>query len=106
MNIITEIATARDEFVKEFGHDPNLLKLPYDKYKELCDYFQVPYVVSFLNCNVTADTWGNTVGFFQFQQVQPKNVVLTNVDFKCECGSEAVRSPRHSTWCPKHKESV
>lgn len=22
----------------------------------------------------------------------------------CECGSEAVGSPRHSDWCPKYKE--
>jgi hypothetical protein len=24
---------------------------------------------------------------------------------KCECGSEAVGSPRHSDWCPKYKEN-
>ena len=27
------------------------------------------------------------------------------VDFgpRCECGSDKVGSPRHSTWCPKHE---
>ena len=26
------------------------------------------------------------------------------VELKCECGSEKVGSPRHSSWCPKHVE--
>ena len=25
-------------------------------------------------------------------------------EVKCECGSDAVGSPRHSEWCPKYRK--
>ena len=28
----------------------------------------------------------------------------STISSKCECGSEAVNSPKHSSWCPKFEK--
>lgn len=57
----------------------------------------VPPGFEFGDLNVRLTTSDGKI--YTFQNIDSCQIFPT-----CECGSDKVGSPRHSTWCPKHEE--
>jgi hypothetical protein len=85
---------------KDLQFDPNNLKMPSMNGITYSNDGKIYGNEKFLvNNGFNLSTIGTKWAYFE-QQATPSAKIDSNV---CECGSDAVGSPKHSNWCQKYK---
>jgi hypothetical protein len=117
VNLVDQITFAMQDFALQQGAYPEVGYLHPQILVEVCKELAPPgtgHGYGYVGCNIGGMTlvrsgsdeltrlklaFGNHISMYQLV-LSP-----TSKEWKitaCECGSEAVGSPRHSSWCPKH----